>query len=181
MRHLRALPLLLIVLLQGDGPAAAAPYFRLIDPAKPVRVAGAYVDPSSPGQTSYGTAVALVTHATADGCLMPTIVCEDWSPAMAGFSYNAGRFQFNIGPAINLAPIAKAALLRALGVVTREDQLVGLKSTLGSEPIVRGASGDLRVSFGPALNVAPVEHGVVLPLSQWKGRARIFAGAELKF
>lgn len=158
--------------------AAASPYFRPIDPNHPYKVIGGYIDMDAPGNTSAGTAVALVTHGVKDGCLLPSVVCEDWSPAMAGFSYNAGRLQFNVGPAVNLTPMAKIGALRLLNLLTKDDTLAGIKSLLGSQPI---SGPDVSTSFGPALNVTPIEHGVILPLNKWKGRPRMFVGAALRF
>lgn len=167
-----------VALVCFGSTAQANPYFRLIDPAHVQKVAGAYIDPETPGDTAYGTSIALITHSTKDGCLFPTVVCEDWSPLMVGPSYSAGRFQANLGPAFNMAPLAKAGLLGALSYVTNDDQLAGVKSALSSVPI-QGA--ELSFSFGPALQVAPVQHGVLVPLNQWQGKLRIFAGASLEF
>lgn len=159
--------------------ANAAPYFRVIDPNKPYKIVGAYVDPGNPGNTSFGTAIALVTHSTRDGCLFPKIVCEDWSPLMVGPSYNAGRFQVNIGPAVNLAPIARNLIVILGDKTLSEQNASGLRSALTSVPLKRGAQAS--ISFGPALNFAPIQHGIVLPLNQWQGRFRLFAGAALEF
>ena len=167
---------ILALMLGLSASANAAPYFRLMDPAHPVKVVGAFIDPASPENTSAGTAVALITHSTKDGCFLPSVVCEDWSPLMAGLAVNAGRVQFSVGPAINLAPVAKAGLLGALNVLTAQDSLPVVKSLLGSGP-----SEGVSVSFGPALAVSPVSHGVIIPLSEWQGKFRLFAGAELKF
>lgn len=170
--------LLVVSILLIACSAKAGPYFRLIDPANPHKVVGAFIDPINTENTSAGSAVALVTHSTRDGCLLPSVICEDWSPALAGLSYNAGRFQFNIGPAVNLTPIAKQAVLGLLNLVTKSETAQGVKSILGSQPI---SGPDLSFSFGPALNVAPIQRGIILPLNEWRGKFRIFAGAALKF
>lgn len=158
--------------------AQAGPYFRLVNPDHVNKVAGAFIDPVSLGNTSVGTAVALVTHSTADGCLLPQVVCEDWSPALVGLSVNGGRVLFNMGPAVNLTPIVKLGLLRLLTSLTQTETVAGTKALLGSQPV---GGPDVSVSFGPALAVAPIEGGVLLPVNAWKGRFRIFAGAALKF
>lgn len=156
----------------------ASPYFRPIDPAHVHQVLGGFIDPNSPGNSSAGTAYALATHSVKDGCLMPSIVCEDWSPAMLGFSVNAGRVQVSIGPAVNLTPLAKLGLLKVLEAATAQDALAGVKGLLGSQPI---GGPDVSMSFGPALAIAPVQGGVVLPVNRWQGQFRIFAGAALSF
>lgn len=159
-----------IVLLLAAGSANAQPYFRPIDLAHPRISAGAYVDPITPGQSAVGSALALVTHSTKDGCLLPTIVCEDWTPMAVGFSVNGGHALFGIGPSFNLAPLVKSALLSAVNAVTAEDTYKGLKSSLGSEPIT---GPDVTMSFGPAWVISPTEN--------YKGYFRIFAGGAWRF
>lgn len=172
--------LLALVVLSGiSGSANAGPYFRLIDPNHPYKIAGVFIDPRDTGETSVGTAVALVTHSVKDGgCLLPSLICEDWSPAVAGLSVNGGRVQFNMGPAVNLTPVAKLGLFRILTAVTKDDSLRDLKSTLSSQPI---GGPDVSTSFGPALNFSPIEHGVITPVNSWHGRFVVFAGAALRF
>lgn len=175
MKHL----LLAATLLCIVGEVQASPYFRLIDPGHVYRVAGAFIDPTDPGNTSVGSAVALVTHSVRDGqCLLPSVVCEDWSPLMVGLSVNSGRLRFDMGPAVNLTPMAKVGLLGILRIVTAEGSLVAIKGLLGSQPI---SGPDVSVSFGPALSVNPIDHGAIMPANAWKGRFVIFAGAALKF
>lgn len=182
---LRLLELLVLVAVFAvlsailPATASAGPYFRLIDPARPVKSVGAYIDPVNTGNTAAGTAVALVTHSVRDGgCLVPSIACLDWSPLTAGLGYNGGRFQLNIGPAVNLTPVAKLGLLALLNKFTETETLRGTKSILGSQPI---KGPDVSFAFGPALNIAPVERGVIIPISEWRPRLRIFAGAALSF
>jgi len=170
--------LLALALLLSCGKAHASPYFRLMDPAHIQKIAGAYVDPIEPGNTSVGTSIALITHSVKDGCIMPSVVCEAWSPLMAGLSVNAGRVKLNVGPAVNLTPLAKLGVLRALNLVTKDDSLVALKGLLGSQPV---DGPDVSASFGPAWGLTPIEHGVILPVNAWKGRLAIFAGAALTF
>jgi hypothetical protein len=162
----------------GSRAAQASPYFRLIDPSHPHKVVGAFLDPKDLGNTSAGTAIALVSHSVSDGCILPSIVCEDWAPALAGLSYNAGRFQFNVGPAVNLTPLAKRGLRGLLDLVTADETAAGVKALLSSQPI---SGPDVSASFGPALAVAPIEHGVILPFNQWRGKFRVFMGAAVKF
>lgn len=152
------------------APASAGPYLRLIDISKPHIVAGAYIDPKDVGQSAAGTAVALVTHSTTDGCMFPSIVCEDWTPLVAGFSVNGGRVLLGVGPSWNLAPIVKAVALKGLNAITNEGSYGNLKSTLGSVPIT---GPDITTSFGPAWVVSPSE--------RWKGYLRVFAGAQWRF
>ena len=159
--------LALLVLVPSLAQAA---YFRPIDPAHPQLNAGAYVDVEAPGNTSFGTVVALVTHSTRDGCALPTIICEDWTPLAAGFAVNGGKFLFGIGPSVHLAPIIKAGLFKALVASTADESYSGLKNSLSS---VSMKGPDLTMSMGPAYVLSPTEN--------WKGYFRVFAGGMWKF
>ena len=168
----------IVVLLLATN-AAAGPYFRLIDPEHVQRSAGAYVDPVNSGNTSAGTATALITHSVRDGgCLLPAVVCEDWSPLTVGFSVRAGHLDFNLGPVVNLTPLVKSGLLATLNVLTRDEVLSGVKSALGSESLDKSTPS---IAFGPNLGVAPIQNGGVLSPLKWQGKFRIFAGAAWAF
>jgi hypothetical protein len=155
-----------LLLVLAATSARATPYFRPLDLASPHIVAGAFIDPKDPGNSAAGSALALVTHSTTDGCLLPSIVCEDWTPLAVGFSVNGGRVLIGAGPSVNLAPVFKSLALRGLNAVTGEENYLGLKSSLGSVPIT---GPDVTMSFGPAWVVSPSEN--------WKGYFRVFAGA----
>lgn len=158
--------------------AGAAPYFRPLDINKIHRSYGAYIDPFDTGNTSAGFATAFVTHSIRDGCLFPTIICEDWSPLAAGFSANSGRLTFNVGPSVNMNPLVKGGLFLLLNQITREDSLSGLKSALSSEPV---DGGHLSMAFGPAVNWNPVQDGRFIAPDKWQGKFRVFAGAAWSF
>jgi hypothetical protein len=155
---------LLILLLAA--PVSASPYFRPINLTRPAQSVGAYVDVQDAGNTSFGTAVALITHDTDDGCAFPAIACVDWTPFAIGVSANSGRMLFGMGPSANLSPIVQSLMSKALGATTGADSLLGLKALL--------APGDKDfISFGPAW--------VVVPSQGWKGYFRVFAGAAWSF
>lgn len=154
--------------------AAATPYFRPADPANIQKIAGFAVDPVNPGKTSFVSEVALFTHDPKDGCLLPSVVCEDWTPFAIGPTYNAGRFAVVFGPVANLAPAAKAGLLAALRAA-RPDQYPGLESVLSP------SKDGLTISFGPQVMVNPFDHGIMLPVNKWGASGRIFAGEVLRF
>lgn len=172
------LKFLFVLMVLSASNALANPYFRPLDVKDVHRVAGAFIDPRDLDNTSAGGAVALVTHSTTDGCLLPSVVCEDWSPLMAGGSVHGGRFEFDMGPAWNLTPFAKIGLLHLLNTLTPSETLSGVKSILGSQPIT---GPDISFSFGPAIGVAPVVNGVIIPLSQWHGKFLIFAGSAIRW
>jgi hypothetical protein len=158
------------VALLLSAPAVAAPYFRVLDLSRPQISAGAFIDPTDPGNSSVGSMLAVVSHSTRDGCLLPSVTCEDWVPLSVGFAEKNGKAIFAVGPSINLAPLAKSLLLRGFNAVTESGSYAGVKASLGSERLDRQ---DISVSFGPAWAVAPLEN--------WKGYVRMFMGAAWKF
>ncbi len=159
-------------IIPAPAPAAAPVrrYFRPLDLAHPRFIAGGYLDPETVESSEGGTAVALFTHATEDGCRLPSFVCMDWTPIAAGVVTNGGKFKFAFGPIINLAPLLKSLALKGLNATTKDESFGNLKSTLGSVPI---HGPDVTVSIGPAWVLAPLEN--------WKGYFRIFMGGELRF
>lgn len=86
-------------------------YFRPIDVTHPIVIAGAAIDPVHLGDSRAVSLVPLATHSPSDGCLLPAIVCEDWTPAAIGGSVNAGKLTFDIAPLANVLPWAKTGLL----------------------------------------------------------------------
>lgn len=84
--------------------ANANPYFRLIDPAHPQPVFGAALDPKALWNTEAQSLIPAITHSPKDGCLLPTIVCEDWTPIAVGASMNAGKITFAAAPLANVLP-----------------------------------------------------------------------------
>lgn len=104
--------LMAAALICFGSSASANPYFRIINPAHPQPVAGAMLDPKDLGNTEAASLIPLITHSTADGCLFPTIVCEDWTPLAVGFSMNSGKLTLNVAPLANVLPwFAAGALL----------------------------------------------------------------------
>lgn len=159
-----------VALVFLGASAQAGPYLRPLDLNSPRFIAGAYLDPIAGDVREGGTAVALLTHATEDGCALPSIVCTDWTPLAAGIIAGNGTPRFALGPVFNLAPVMKSLALKGLNAVTAEESYANLKTSLGSVPI---NGPDATVSIGPAWVVAPQE--------KWKGYFRIFLGGELRF
>ena len=156
-----------VLALAASVPAAAGPYIRPLDLSSPHFIAGAYLDPETPGASEAGTAIALLTHATEDGCGLPSIVCTDWTPLAVGVVANGGKFKLAIGPVFNLAPVLKSLALKGLNAVTEGDSFRNVKETLGSVPIT---GPDATVSIGPSFVYSPQEN---------KGYFRKFFGGEL--
>lgn len=167
--------IMLFLLMVFPSALIANPYFRLIDPKHIQRGAGVFVDPIDAGNSSVGSEIALITHSPKDGCLFPTIVCEDWSPFTVGSSVNAGRYIFTIGPSINVTPLMKAGLLAALNKAT--DGAEGLKAALALSP----ETSSVTLSISPSMALRPIAHGVILPLNAWGQHLVIFVGPAWKF
>lgn len=159
-----------LILLMLTSNAIASPYFRLINTKEPQISAGAFIDPENPGNSSAGTMLALITHSTRDGCALPTVICEDYTPLAIGFATKSGRTIFAFGPSLNLAPLVKSGLFWFVTKVTKEENYQGVKDSLSSENLDRK---DISLSFGPALAFSPIDN--------WKGFFRIFSGAAWRF
>ena len=86
------------------APVSAAPYFRPIDFAHPQPIVGALVDPTDLGQSSAASLLPIFTHSPKDGCQLPSIVCEDWTPLAIGAAINAGKVTFDVAPLANVLP-----------------------------------------------------------------------------
>lgn len=91
--------------------ANATPYFRLIDPSHPNPVLGALIDPLNIGNSEAASLLPLITHSPKDGCLLPSVVCEDWTPIAVGGSMNSGKLTFDIAPLSNVLPWFQSAAL----------------------------------------------------------------------
>lgn len=147
------------------APARANPYFRTPFSGGPtVHYEGAFIDPKDPGQTTLGSEVALVTHDPKDGCALPEIVCEQWSPIATGLSVNGGRVYWDIGPTVNVFPWMLNGL-SAIGIPTsfkRED-----------------ANGAF--AFGPKLGLNPISDAKLQPFNQWQPRLLLMTALQLRW
>jgi hypothetical protein len=101
-------------LLLAAGMVHASPYFRPVDFRHPQPVGGALIDPVHPGNTTGAGLLPIFTHSPKDGCLLPSIVCEDWTPLAVGFSGNAGDWTFDAAPLANVLPWMQAGLSRVI-------------------------------------------------------------------
>ena len=142
--------------------ANAGPYFRLLDPSHPTPVVGALIDPLNLDQTEAASLLPIITHSPKDGCALPSIVCEDWSPLAIGASMNAGKITLNIAPLFNVLPWVQAA---ASAVVP--DSWTSVHKIIASNP-------DQSVTFsaGPVWQYRQIGN---------KGYFKIFTGLALHF
>lgn len=168
---------LAIALVCFGSSAFANPYFRMANPqnGQTKKFFGASIDPLSPGKSSAISELALITHSKADGCFLPSVVCEDWSPLAIGPSYNAGKFAVVFGPVANLAPVVKTGI-RMLAQ--------SLPSSANQQAVVDALSSQddsIVMAFGPQLWVNPLRDGKFMPVNAWQPAGRIFVGLAVKF
>ncbi len=143
--------------------AMATPYFRPLDVRHPQPVAGALLALEAPGESSAAALLPLLTHSPKDGCLLPDVVCEDWSPLAVGASMNAGRVTFDVAPIANVLPWMAAA-----GRAVIPSGWGGLRSVVDYNP----AGDTLTFSAGPVWEYRQVTN---------KGYYRTFLGLALHF
>jgi hypothetical protein len=96
--------MLAAALICFGSSANASPYFRLLDVSHPQPVLGALLDPRDLGNSEAASLLPILTHSPADGCLLPRLVCEDWTPLAVGASMNAGKVTLDLAPLANVLP-----------------------------------------------------------------------------
>ena len=133
-------------------------YLRLMDIGNPIIGAGFLVSPKELDKTYGVSDVALVTHSTADGTLLPSFIQPylppmAWVPLHAGFG---GSFRkeiiFDLGTSMNISPALAATIMRGIGT--------------SSQPWLRAVkkafecSGDVSVRIGGSLAGHLIKNGV---------------------
>ena len=122
------------ILLAVASPAFASPYFVpnpvFTDPAHPVTIQGALIDPR---YLNGSRAAIFVPTFMAKGKLG-----EDWTPCAVGGSMNAGKVTFDIAPLANVAGWAQQGLLAVI-----PPTWAGVRSVLASQ------TGSVSFSGGP--------------------------------
>ncbi len=157
--------LFVLACLCACGGANASPYFRTPFSGGPtVHYEGVFIDPREPGRTTFGSEVALVTHDPKDGCLFPSIVCEQWSPIATGISATGGRIYWDVGPTVNVFPWMVGAL-----------QKVGISTSF------LGAEDNGAFAFGPKLGLNPISEGKFQPLNNWDPRLLLMTALQLRW
>lgn len=141
--------------------AAASPYFRLLDISHPQPVAGALLDVKDLNNTEGASLLPLITHSTKDGCILPSVVCEDWSPLAVGGSMIAGRLTLNVAPLVNVLPWVQAV---ALAVTPAKWQ--------GIVNVLKPADSSVTFSAGPVWQYRQDTN---------KGYFKIYTGLALHF
>lgn len=178
-----------IILWLGMAVPSHSAYFRFMDmrdgALHPAPLVGAFVDPATTGNSEGGGLLPIITHSARrnangtiiDGCLLPSIVCEDWSPLAIGGSMNGGKMKLDIGPVFNILPIfqnAGTALIDLWGA----DKLPGLRAIL--RPTQAGDRFDARFSVAPVFEFDPLYQA--LPgNANGHGYFKLFVGPQLLF
>ncbi len=158
---------ILLAVLAALVPAVsqASPYFRTPFSGGPtIHYEGVFIDPREPGKTTLGSEVALVTHDPNDGCLFPSIVCEQWSPIATGISTTGGKIYWDVGPTINVFPW----MLNGL-------QAIGIPTTF------KPADANGAFAFGPKLGLNPISDGKFQPLNNWDPRLLLMTALQLRW
>ncbi len=160
---MKTLLLIAAVFVSCAPKASALPYFRPLDIAHPQPVVGALLAPENIGNTEAASLLPLITHSPKDGCLLPSIVCEDWTPLAIGASINAGNITFDVAPLANVLPWMQSA-----GKALIPSGWTGLRSIVDYDQ-----TGDaISFSAGPVWEYKQLTN---------KGYFRIFTGLALHF
>lgn len=157
----------LIVALAAVAPRAsfAGAYFRGFDPNNIHQSAGFLLDTHANGDPVAGvTDIALITHSTADGSIIPVTLQkwlppENWSPLSVGAGAN---FKvdgvIDLGSSINVAPQIGALFLAAVDSSSAPWLQAVKGSLLGNLPL------QTRIGYAEVLRVARA--GTILPPDQ---------------
>ncbi len=111
--------ILTLVLLFAAARSEAA-YFRLLDPRHIQQSAAMLYDPAGLDNSMGVTDIAIITHSTLDGSIVPErlqgyLPPEDWSPLALGFGGSLrGDAVVSAGASVNIAPQIGAMLLKAV-------------------------------------------------------------------
>lgn len=154
--------LLGIALICWGSIAHANPYFRFINPAHPHPTTGALLDTKNLRDSEAAVLLPLVTHSPTDGCIFPSIICEDWSPISIGGSMNAGKITFDVAPVANIVPWIQNTVLFFI-----PSSWIGLVNILSPED-----GHPVTFSAGPVWEYRQLNN---------KGYFKIFTGLQLNF
>ena len=145
----------LALLLALAAPAGASPYFVpnpvFTNPAHPITIQGALIDPLDLGGSR---AAVLLPLFTAKGSLG-----EDWTPCAIGGSINAGKVTFDIAPLANVVGWAQTGLLAVVPA-----------SWAGVRKVLASNTGAVTFSGGPVWEYRQINN---------KGYLMVFSGLAL--
>lgn len=156
---------LILSLLLIPSVARANPYFRPLDISHPKFVLGALLAPENLKNSAASSMTPLITHSPKDGCILPSFVCEDWTPLAIGGSMNAGKITFDVAPLFNVLPWMQSGA-RAI----TPSKWTGLVDAL--TPVQDPEAAPVTFSAGPAWEYQQATN---------KGFFRVFAGLALHF
>ncbi|MDE2020747.1 MAG: hypothetical protein KGJ13_10460 [Patescibacteria group bacterium] len=160
--------------------ASASPYFRPLDISHPQVSAGAIWSLNGVKQSVGVTDLALITHSTHDGSIIPAslqkyVAPEDFVPLQVGAGGSfTGQAIINVGASVNVAPQIASLALAGLGKSSSPTA-----ATL--EKVLSSPKSGFSFAFGPSWYVLPVNNGTIEPLRKWQGRFGFFTGAAWKF
>ncbi len=110
----------IIALMLFAAPAFAGPYFRPIDPHHLQYGAGFLISPRTPQKTAGVTDIALITHSSTDGSIIPDawqgyLPPESWTPLQVGVGGSfTGDALIGLGTSANIAPVVAGVLLHGV-------------------------------------------------------------------
>jgi len=160
--------LLVAILLLSAGIADAG-YFRFFDPNHPQPAVGAFKNLKT-GDGAVGFLIPVITHSPKDGCLLPSIVCLDWSPLAIGAKKRGDTGDIAVGAGFNLLPLVQGLGTKVLDLIVSKPAAPGLRELL--KPTQSGSTVDIRISLWPSL-LWDTEHH--------KTYSNIFVGPQILF
>ena len=148
--------------------ANASSYFKLLDPKHPIIGTGFNISPKNGLSTTETTDVALITHSTADGTIVPQswqswLPPESWVPLQVGIGGSLqGDFVVAPGMSVNISPIIAQNLLGWIGTSSN--------SFLQSLKVALSGSSQGQIRLGGTFLGTLVKGGT------WQSPAQAFPG-----
>ncbi len=168
--------LLLLVLLAAPAAAFDGPYFKKIYGKDGVNVnasLGAVIDENASVQNAAFTNIALIYHdADPANTIIPEnlqayIPPESWT--LLNLGYGGGLA--GLGASINLAATAQGYLSQGL-LASSNSKLQAFGN------YIKPGASPFSINVGPEWFSKIVDHSVILPFNQWKGRPGWFVGGS---
>ena len=156
---------LLAVLLCLPCCVGASPYFRPVGSGNWNVGDGVSFSAKSLAQTQNVTMLALITHSTKDGSILPQSMvdagwADAWTPLSVGFAEGNGTTAARFGCSANLSPTATALIKK---IIYQASPYYAGKY----QALITAMPENLTFAFGPGLGLDVIQGGHFAPINHW--------------
>ncbi len=141
------------------------PYFRFLGQRNWNVGEGPSFSAKGLAQTQNVTMLALITHSTADGSILPQSwvdagLADSWTPLSVGFGFGGGTTDVRLGCSANVSPMARNLIIKSLGYMHGP-------TARSLEGLFKAMPDNLTFAFGPGLGAQVIRNGVFQPINKW--------------